>query len=88
MLASVPHIRINQIQGDVDYTSLEEHLFYDKLDEDFQKKGGVDDESEIDFENTVFENCHNLITPSAYERHPMSLRLAGSFKAREDYRKK
>lgn len=77
------------IQDYVDYTSLEEHLFYYKLDEDFKKKCGVDEESDIDFENTDLENYHNLITPSAYERQSTSHRLAGNLKAppREDYGK-
>ena len=78
-LAQVPHIRMHEISQYIDYTTLDHYMFYDSLQDEFEDKCGLEDETEIETEATVVENKHMLLTPSAFDVKPISHRLACSF---------
>lgn len=78
ILATIPHIRMHKILGYVDFCTLDDYMFWDKLDEDLEDRCTLDEYSEA--EDTVIENTSNLMTPSVFEGQSTNpRRLACSF---------
>ena len=64
ILATIPHIRMHKILGYVDFCTLDDYMFWDKLDEDLEDRCTLDEYSEA--EDTVVENTSHLMTPSVF----------------------
>lgn len=78
ILATIPHIRMHKILGYVDFCTLDDYMFWDKLDEDLEDRCTLDEYSEA--EDTVVENTSHLMTPSVFEGQSTGpRRLACSF---------
>jgi hypothetical protein len=42
-LAKVPHIRMHEICEYIDYTTLDQYMFYDGIQDEFEDKCGLED---------------------------------------------